>query len=275
MPPRSPTTVGMAVETTVISIAAIEMLRSSETTVSGRLVFTRLAALPVEVLDAQRRGVDVVEAAGVDRRHRPLRALPARERADAAPLAEQVMDHLPVELVVGERLLALLQRERARWNEREQGAAARADGAVALDDGLREIDVHAIADGAAVATAVMGLDHAFLRSRSGGEIIAWNRPRCSARRVPYASRDQAVLTAAATSRPSSLTEVSRILYFWILPVTVMGKPSTNFQNLGILYVAIRPRQNPSSPAPVTCAPSFSLTQAITSSPYLTLGTPIT
>src|SRR2546430_11658317 len=39
MPPRSPTTVGMAVETTVISIAAIERLSSSETTVSGRLVF--------------------------------------------------------------------------------------------------------------------------------------------------------------------------------------------------------------------------------------------
>src|SRR5438309_4085605 len=39
MPPRSQTTVGMAVETTVISIAAIERLSSSETTVSGRLVF--------------------------------------------------------------------------------------------------------------------------------------------------------------------------------------------------------------------------------------------
>src|SRR5712664_3541905 len=39
MPPRSPTTVGMAVETTVISIAAIERLSNSEMTVSGRLVF--------------------------------------------------------------------------------------------------------------------------------------------------------------------------------------------------------------------------------------------
>src|SRR3989440_12985611 len=39
MPPRSPTTVGMAVETTVISIAAIERLSSRETTVRGRLVF--------------------------------------------------------------------------------------------------------------------------------------------------------------------------------------------------------------------------------------------
>src|SRR3954462_5384379 len=39
MPPRSPTTVGIAVETTVISIAAMERLSSSETTVSGRFVF--------------------------------------------------------------------------------------------------------------------------------------------------------------------------------------------------------------------------------------------
>src|SRR6267143_135337 len=39
MPPRSPTTVGMAVETTVISIAAIERLSKSEMTVSGRFVF--------------------------------------------------------------------------------------------------------------------------------------------------------------------------------------------------------------------------------------------
>src|SRR6202171_4292940 len=39
MPPRSPTTVGIAVETTVISIAAIERLSNREMTVSGRFVF--------------------------------------------------------------------------------------------------------------------------------------------------------------------------------------------------------------------------------------------
>src|SRR5205823_2680870 len=39
----------------------------------------------------------------------------------------------------------------------------------------------------------------------------------------------AVATAAAFSRPSSSTAVSRILNFWTLPVTVIGKPSTNFQ----------------------------------------------
>ena len=36
----------------------------------------------------------------------------------------------------------------------------------------------------------------------------------------------AVLTAAAFSRPSSVTLSSRIRNFWILPVTVMGKAST-------------------------------------------------
>src|SRR5438105_227703 len=40
---------------------------------------------------------------------------------------------------------------------------------------------------------------------------------------------QAVTTAAAASRPSSATATSRILNFWILPVTVIGNASTNFQ----------------------------------------------
>ena len=35
--------------------------------------------------------------------------------------------------------------------------------------------------------------------------------------------------AAAACSPSSSTAASRILYFWTLPVTVMGKASTNFQ----------------------------------------------
>ena len=38
----------------------------------------------------------------------------------------------------------------------------------------------------------------------------------------------AILTAAAFSRPSSFTLSSRMRNFWTLPVTVMGKPSTNF-----------------------------------------------
>ena len=41
------------------------------------------------------------------------------------------------------------------------------------------------------------------------------------------SRPQAILTAAALPRPSSLTLCSRMRNFWTLPVTVMGKASTN------------------------------------------------
>lgn len=40
---------------------------------------------------------------------------------------------------------------------------------------------------------------------------------------------QAVGIAATASRPNSATAVSRMRNFWILPVTVIGKPSTNFQ----------------------------------------------
>src|SRR5467141_2922518 len=76
MPPRSPTTVGMAVETTVISIAAIERLKRSETTVSGRLVFivanrcvcaregARSSARLESARLLQRRRVDAVALAG-------------------------------------------------------------------------------------------------------------------------------------------------------------------------------------------------------------------
>src|SRR5207302_3953267 len=109
----------------------------------------------------------VVEAAGVDGDHRSARPLPAREGADAADPAEQMMDVLLVELVVGQRLFALLQREGAGGHERKQRAGARADGAVALGDGLREIDVDAIAHGAAVAAPVMGVGH--------GKYLLWAR----------------------------------------------------------------------------------------------------
>src|ERR1700726_3990299 len=58
MPPRSPTTVGMAVETTVISIAAIDRLSNREMTVSGRLVFILgVDALPTVEAQSIVRGV--------------------------------------------------------------------------------------------------------------------------------------------------------------------------------------------------------------------------
>jgi len=71
--------------------------------------------------DAQRGRVEVVEASRVDRHHRPVWTLTAREGAHAADLAEQVVDDLLAELVVAEGALSLLQRERARRHEREQG----------------------------------------------------------------------------------------------------------------------------------------------------------
>lgn len=40
---------------------------------------------------------------------------------------------------------------------------------------------------------------------------------------------QAIRTAASLWSPSSSTACSRIRNFWILPVTVIGKPSTSFQ----------------------------------------------
>ena len=39
----------------------------------------------------------------------------------------------------------------------------------------------------------------------------------------------AVSICAASSKPSSLIACSRRLNFWIFPVTVVGKLSTNFQ----------------------------------------------
>ena len=47
---------------------------------------------------------------------------------------------------------------------------------------------------------------------------------------------------AAASDASSFVIISRITNFWTLPVTVIGKVSTNRTYLGILKCVIRPRQ---------------------------------
>jgi len=54
---------------------------------------------------------------------------------------------------------------------------------------------------------------------------------------------QAVLVAAAPSSPSSATEISRILNFCTLPVTVRGNSSVSRRYRGILKWAMRPWQN--------------------------------
>ena len=104
-----------------------------------------------------RRGVHVVEATHVDRRHPlPVRAGAGPVRRDAARLAEHVVDLLLPKLVHGLRIRALLDVERARGREREQVAAARADRAVARGHLVeRELDVEA--HRAAVASAGVGL----------------------------------------------------------------------------------------------------------------------
>ena len=64
-----------------------------------------------------------------------------------------------------------------------------------------------------------------------GAALGGRRPGGRDRTVGQAQEApaQAVRVSAASSRPSSATEVSRILNFWTLPVTVMGKASTNLQ----------------------------------------------
>jgi hypothetical protein len=68
-------------------------------------------------------------------------------------------------------------------------------------------------------------DRRTYRSWSGSEAL--DRVRSGA--GPGGSSAQAVWVRSAVSRPSSATEVSRILNFWTLPVTVMGNSSTNRQ----------------------------------------------
>src|SRR3954471_20008989 len=98
MPPRSPTTVGMAVETTVISIAAMERLSRSETTVRGRLVFIDRAWMPRE----RRRSalswgerIAGVGAAALEAYAEPPRAVrgrSVRERLGGHPAAGHLLE---------------------------------------------------------------------------------------------------------------------------------------------------------------------------------------
>ena len=55
------------------------------------------------------------------------------------------------------------------------------------------------------------------------------RPRDEATAHELRDNRYAVWIAAASPRPSSAIAISRIRNFWILPVTVIGKPSTSFQ----------------------------------------------
>ena len=73
--------------------------------------------------------------------------------------------------------------------------------------------------------------------RGADPLSATGDERPASVELPAITHEQlahAILTAAARSRPSSATLVSRMRNFWTLPVTVIGKPSTNFTYRGIL-----------------------------------------
>src|SRR5262249_4944266 len=114
-------------------------------------------ALAVEGDDVQALEIDVIEAAHVDRDH--LGAVgpgAARERADAAVLAKEVMDDFAVELVVPQRIFAALQHELLVGRRGHEHAALAADGAVAGHD-LAQVDLGLVTDAAAMASPGIGL----------------------------------------------------------------------------------------------------------------------
>src|SRR5262245_66303693 len=93
-----------------------------------------LEAAAIERRDLERRQIDAVQAAHVDGNHvRAVRHLAAGERFDSAAGTEQVMDHLPVELVIRHVVLAKTQGDLVRPQERPQDAALAAGRAVARD----------------------------------------------------------------------------------------------------------------------------------------------
>src|SRR6266436_2616884 len=97
MPPRSPTTVGMAVETTVISIAAIDRLSNREMTVSGRLVFILGSRCATDVGGAEYppRTIHLEREEPGEARQLTTALPPARERSPAIPPAAAGRAHRP------------------------------------------------------------------------------------------------------------------------------------------------------------------------------------
>src|SRR5690606_4530641 len=123
-----------------------------------RRSYRLLQALAVDRREGERADVHLVEAANVDRDH--LRAVGGGapgEGFDPAGRAEQMVDVLPAELVIGQRVLSRAELEPLRLDEGQQQAALRADRAVAGDD-LLQVGLRFVADLAAVAAARIGPD---------------------------------------------------------------------------------------------------------------------
>ena len=68
---------------------------------------------------------------------------------------------------------------------------------------------------------------------------------------------------------------ARSAYFWTFPVAVRGIATRNSTDVGALYPAIRSLQCAMISASVAHAPSASTTSALTVSPHLSSGTPMT
>src|SRR5262249_23005035 len=128
----------------------------------------------VEWLGAERRDIDVVETANVDRNHLlSARRFSARECPDPALRTERVVDRLLPELVIPEFVRAGAQGEMLRRDEAPQRAALLADRAVAGDDGA-EVERHLETHLAAMAATGMGLG-------LGHRYSSWNSMRLSGR----------------------------------------------------------------------------------------------
>ena len=177
----------------------------------------------LDVLHGQRR--EPREAAGPLAGHpRDLvvhlaRERPPRRRVEVIAEERRVnRDHLDVDALrvhVGE---ALLRRE-AHLGRAELDAPAAADHGAETVAGLVAIAVPRNA----------GLGRPPQRLRHEMRVNV-DRPHDLSPLAPVAlqAARQAILTAAACSRPSSTTLSWRIRNFCTLPVTVIGKPSTNF-----------------------------------------------
>jgi len=158
------------------------------------------AAATVHGVSGDAVELDVVEAAHVDGAHIVALAVGATsEGTNAAHGAEQVMDLLLVEEIVREDILTRLQRELIGGHEAQHRARLAADGTVAGDGRLGEVELNLEANLAAVTAAgvCFWLSHVRKLARLSGGM-----QRKSARGRPS-------LAALLASRPA-LGESQRI-----------------------------------------------------------------
>src|SRR6185436_19720047 len=159
--------------------------------------------------------VDVVQAVHA---HREL-AVALREGAHPALGAEAVMQRLPAELVVGERLLAGKQAEVARGHRREPRSRLEADRAVALERALGEVEAGLETHRAAVAAALVGLLHGFF----GPAITIQLRPKRSAT-MPKLLAKKVSLSGRLTWPPSASALKRRLASASSAALKVREKP---------------------------------------------------